>query len=443
VEVKNMYIYCVNLNKAEGMKLAEPIYVTVGASTSPVLAAREGAVLDENLIKRLLRYGVSMVDIFSEEAIEGLDESIARAQKRKENNAKKERERIAQEEREEERKRKEMEEAARLATHERVVRPPASIKADLPPETIAPIKSVIDQKLKEEAIGSIQELFTCFNLKPGETLNKTTAYQCVSNVEKVVSDLVDVLEEDAGGFIHISSLKSFDEYTYHHSLSVALLSMSTGRALKLHEDVIFRLGRCAMMHDIGKKMVPLDIINKKGKLTDAEYEKIKHHAIQGAITLKNSGIGDIELWNAVMFHHEKVDGSGYPKGLHGKDIPLFSKIIAVADVYDAITSYRTYRNPLLPSETFEIIRRDVNKAFDYEVVKAFFEKLDFYPINTIVELSDGRLGIVIADEASSRSRLRPTIRIWGTSQIEYLAAPINMDISIVNVHRLEDFPSEF
>jgi len=197
-----------------------------------------------------------------------------------------------------------------------------------------------------------------------------------------------------------------------------------------------------MMHDIGKQTIPIEIINKKSKLTDAEYLQIKNHSIQGAITLKNSGIGDIELWNAVMFHHEKVNGTGYPKGLHGKDIPLFSKIIAVADVYDAITSYRAYRNPLLPSETFEIIRKDVTHAFDYEVVKAFFEKLELYPVNTIVELSDGRLGIVVADDSVSRSRLRPTVRIWGTSQIEYLSTPINMDISIIGVHRLDDFPVE-
>jgi len=427
-----MYIYRIKLNEAKGMKLAEPIYVTVGSNNSPILAAREGAVLDETLINRLARYDVHMVDIFSEESIEGMDDKIAKAKKRKEETRKKEtiKEEMAKKE------------TVILSSGERVVHPPSSINADLPPETVAPIKPVIDEKLKEEAIGSIQQLFTCFNVGQGETLNKTTAYQCVSNVERVVSDLVDVLSDDTNGFIHINGLKSFDEYTYHHSLSVALLSISTGRVLGLHEDAIFRLGRCAMMHDIGKQMIPLDIINKKTKLTDAEFEKIKHHSIQGAITLKNSGIGDIELWNAVMFHHEKVNGTGYPKGLHGKDIPLFSKIIAVADVYDAVTSYRTYRNPLLPSETFEIIRKDVNRAFDYEVVKAFFEKLELYPINTIVELSDGRLGIVIEDDSVSRSRLRPTIRIWGTTQIEYLAAPINMDINIVAVYRLEDFPSE-
>jgi HD-GYP domain-containing protein (c-di-GMP phosphodiesterase class II) len=139
-----------------------------------------------------------------------------------------------------------------------------------------------------------------------------------------------------------------------------------------------------------------------------------------------------------MFHHEKVNGSGYPKGLKGKGIPIFSKIISVADVYDAVTSYRSYRLPMLPSEAFELISRDVNVAFELDVVKAFFAKLELYPMNTIVELSDGRLGMVVESEGASR--LKPCIRIWGSTEIINLASAMNSTVSIVGVMNPQDLP---
>jgi HD-GYP domain-containing protein (c-di-GMP phosphodiesterase class II) len=193
-----------------------------------------------------------------------------------------------------------------------------------------------------------------------------------------------------------------------------------------------------MMHDVSKQTIPLEIINIKGKSTDAEYKTIQNHPVIGASNLRTAGIGDVELWNGIMFHHEKVNGSGYPKGLKGKHIPLFSKIICVADVYDAVTSYRSYRLPMLPSEAFELISKDVNVAFELDVVRAFFAKLELYPMNTIVELSDGRLGMVVESEGASR--LKPCIRIWGSTEVINLAAAGNTGVSIVSVMSPQDLP---
>ena len=402
-----------------GMKLAEPVYISDTSDRTTVLAAREGTDLSVNLINRLASYRVQTVDIVSYKLAENTDNRVAPQPVQQ----------------------KTQEKTVTTPT-ERIVRPPASVKIDLPPENIKPIKSVLNEKLKEEAVDSIQQLFTCFSPMQGGAINKTTAYQCVSDIERVVGDLVDILSSDSTGLVHIHDLKSFDEYTYHHSLSVAMLSMATGRELGLHIDDIFRLGRCAMMHDVGKQLIPLDILNKRGKLNDVEFAKMKNHSVLGASTLRMNDMGDVELWNVVLNHHERINGSGYPRGILGKDIPLFSKIISVADVYDAITSYRMHRNPLLPSEAFEIIRKDIGVSFEYDVVKAFFEKLELYPVNTVVELSDGRLGIVVECDGALRRRLRPAVRIWGTSEIEYLAAPINMDIKITGVFHPEDFPDQ-
>ena len=436
-----MQTHKIKLNEVEsGMRLAKSVYVPTDSGASAMLAARAGVELNENIVGRLAKYGVDMIEIVPERSDEDMD--YREPPKKLEENSQKNLQENSQKNLQE--KNVSPPPSPSLPSPspppaKRILQPPASMKVDLPPENIEPIKPIVDEKLKEEAVDSIQQLFTCFSPGQKGTINKTTAYQCVSDIERVVGDLVGVLSSESTGLVHINDLKSFDEYTYHHSLSVAMLSMATGRELGLQSDDIFRLGRCAMMHDVGKQLIPLDIINKKGKLNEMEFAKMENHSILGATTLKINEIGDMELWNAVMHHHEKINGSGYPKGLLGKDIPLFSKIISVADVYDAITSYRVYRDPLLPSEAFEIIRKDIGIAFDYDVVKAFFEKLELYPVNTIVELSDGRFGIVVECDDALRRRLRPAVRIWGTTEIEYLAAPKNMDIKIVGVFHHDDF----
>jgi len=395
-----MYTRFIPIEEAEqGMVLAEAVYIVTNTGAN-MMMARKGTELDSNLISVLKRREVRKIEIISETP--GENEEVPY-----------------------------------------VAPPPKTVEVKIqgtpkpPPEkNYTPVKTVVSEKLKDEAVDSVKQLFTCVTAQGG--VNKTTAYQCVSELDNVVSDLLSVISSDPTGMIHINDLKHYDEYTYHHSLSVSMLSISTGRVLGLREDELQRLGRCAMMHDIGKQLLSFDIIGKKGKLTEDEFAQVKNHPVLGASSLKAASIGDVELWNAIMFHHEKIDGSGYPKGLKGKDIPLFSKIIAVADVYDAVTSYRPYRSPMLPSEAFEVIRQGVGTHFEMDVVKAFFAKLELYPLNTIVELSDGRLGMVV--ECGYNQRLRPVVRVWGSTEIVDLSANMNQSISIVSVMNPSDLP---
>lgn len=398
-----MYRRVIRIEDAKpGMVLSEPVYIITTTGTN-MLAARKETPLDANLIKMLTMRNVQTIEIHSDIPPEGAE------------------------------------------VPPNYVPPPSApslkvAKSSPPPEKFVQVKTIVDDKLKEAAVDSIKQLFDCFNSPDGGT-NKTTAYRCVENLEGVVGDLLGVITEDTSGLVHINDLKHFDEYTYHHSLSVSMLAMTTGRELGMDGDTLFRLGRCAMLHDIGKQMIPLEIINKKGKLTDNEFKIVKSHAALGASNLKAAAIGDVELWNGIMFHHEKLNGSGYPKGLKGQDIPLFAKIISVADVYDAITSYRSYRLPMLPSEAFDIISREVNVSFELNIVKAFFSKLELYPINTIVELSDNRLGMVV--ESEGNSRLRPVVRIWGSTEVVNLAAAMNQGINIVSVMNPADLPEGY
>ena len=299
-------------------------------------------------------------------------------------------------------------------------------------------KPTVKNELRDQAVNSIRNLFdaTKESMVPGG--NMTTAYQAVRDVDDVVYQLVNVIKFDPGGLVHINNLKSYDEYTYHHSLSVAVLSVAIGQTIGLVGNELRNLCRCAILHDIGKIFVPIDLINKPGKLDQKEFETVKDHAIRGGQYLKNGTIGNMELWIGIMCHHEKIDGTGYPRGLKKDEIPLFSRIVSVADVYDALTSLRPYRNPMTPSEALEMVMYGSGTAFDVNVVQAFKLKLELYPVNTIVELSDKRLGIVINNSNASR----PILQMLGSDEVVDLSDMSNMSLVIMRVHNPNESPTD-
>ena len=174
-------------------------------------------------------------------------------------------------------------------------------------------------------------------------------------------------------------------------------------------------------------MVPKSIIGKPSALTPAEFLEIKKHPEQGAKYLRTEFIGNQELWDAVTCHHEKHDGTGYPRGLKGNDIPVFSKIIAVADVYDALTSFRSYRDPMRPpANAIELIMSEAETSFDLDIVKAFIKRIELYPIGTVLHLSDKRIGVVVGN----RNPMRPAVKILDTGTIVDLTTFENLHLVI-------------
>ena len=288
----------------------------------------------------------------------------------------------------------------------------------------------IKNDLRDQAINSIRNLFDATKESLDQNGNMTTAYQAVKGLDNLVYQLVNVLTLDTSGLVHINNLKSYDEYTYHHSLSVAVLSVAIGQALGFDNQELKSLCRCAILHDIGKMLVPIGLITKPGQLDANEFNIVKTHAEQGGQLLKSGVIGGIDLWLGVAFHHEKVDGTGYPRRLKKDEIPLFSRIISVADVYDAVTSYRPYRDPMVPCNALELIMSGTDTSFDFDIVQAFKQKLELYPVNTIVELSDKRVGIVI-DNSNAK---RPVIQILNSDAIVDLAGLRNLSLVITQVY---------
>lgn len=208
----------------------------------------------------------------------------------------------------------------------------------------------------------------------------------------LVRQIADSVDRNPSALISVARLKTHDSYTYLHSVAVCALMVGLARQLGLDEDMVQLAGAGGLMHDLGKATVPLDILNKPGRLTDAEFAHMKRHSVAGGSMLKEAG-APVEVQDIALYHHEKFSGGGYPVGLVGNDIPLLARMGAVCDVYDAVTSERAYKRPWSPAEA---IREMANWRghFDERIFSAFVKFVGIYPVGSLVRLSSNELALV-------------------------------------------------
>lgn len=230
----------------------------------------------------------------------------------------------------------------------------------------------------------------------------------VSDIKPIVADIVDNIIDNQDVMLSMHQLYDYHKYTYSHCVNVGVISTYIGSRLNYNKDELIQVATAGMLHDIGKKYIPASILDKKEKLTDDEYSIIRNHPNQGYKMIK--GINSISGLTkvAVLDHHERCDGSGYPRGLNCNDISSFSKVIAVADTYDAMTTDRSYRKAFSASETVEYLMGDGGKLYDFKVIDNFTKSVAIFPDGTVVELSNGIQGIVIKNNPDFT--LRPVIR---------------------------------
>lgn len=223
---------------------------------------------------------------------------------------------------------------------------------------------------------------------------------------------VDDLLDSGSGYINVfdmlHNMRSYDDVTYVHSLNVALICNVFARWLKMSDEEIKLATLCGLLHDIGKVNCPDEIIKKDSKLSNDEYARVKRHTMEGYNILRNYPISE-SIMNSALMHHERCDGSGYPFGLRNAKIDSFAKMVAIADVYDAMTSARVYRGPCCPFTVIELFESEGLQKYDTRFIMTFLENVvNTYMLQT-VRLSDGREGEVVF---INRSRLsRPTIKI--------------------------------
>ena len=247
------------------------------------------------------------------------------------------------------------------------------------------------------------------------------------NAQKLVEEINDSVSRNPGALISLARLKTADDYTYMHSVAVCALMIALAKQLGLDEQEIRRAGLAGLLHDLGKMQVPMEVLNKPGKLTDEEFAIIKKHPEEGHRMLLSSPGADEVMLDVVLHHHEKVDGTGYPKGLKGDEISLFAKMGAVCDVYDAITSNRPYKAGWPPSESLRKMAEWSKGHFDQRVFQAFVKSLGIYPIGSLVRLASGRLALVI--DQSEKSLLTPCIKVFYSTSAGARILPEIIDLS--------------
>ena len=242
----------------------------------------------------------------------------------------------------------------------------------------------------------------------------------------VVNGMVDSIFRNQDALLSLTRLKSYDDYTFQHSLNVAVMTVSLGRNLGLVKDELSRLGVGAILHDIGKMQIPEQILNKPGRYTDDEFAIMKTHTLKGAAILMNAPDVEKESTAVALNHHERFGGKGYPRGLQGMGIGKFGLISAIVDVYDAITSDRVYHKGLPSHQAIQKIYEWAQTDFYPVYVQKFIQCLGVYPIGTVALLDTGELGVVYNQNHSDL--LRPWVRLVRKSGGEPMSPPVDADL---------------
>lgn len=266
------------------------------------------------------------------------------------------------------------------------------------PEPLDVVPSIIKRTVSfDEELSAAKKIHTktknavtsMFNeVRMGKALDVTEAAPLVDEINSSI-------ERNPNALLSLARLKNADEYTYLHSVAVCMLMLALAKQLNLNEKQTRQAGIAGLLHDVGKMMIPNTIINKPDKLTDEEFITVKKHPRLGWEILKSSYQVDEVALDVCLHHHERVDGKGYPEQISGDDLTLFARMGAVCDVYDAISSDRSYKKAWGPGESISKMTSWREGHFDETVFRAFVKTIGIYPNGTLLKLKSGRLGVVI------------------------------------------------
>lgn len=256
----------------------------------------------------------------------------------------------------------------------------------------------------------------------------------IKKLKRVVQGIVDQILNEETSLFGLTTLRDYDEYTFTHSVNVCIFSVALGRRLGLSKIQLYDLGLAALFHDIGKSRVPVDVLNKSTELTEEEWHAITNHPWLGVLSLFQVRSAQDLPYRAMVVafeHHMKMDLTGYPRPIRPRAMGIFSKIVAVADGFDAATSRRAYQtDPLSPAAVLQEMRDNPRRGMDPVVVKAFINLLGLYPVGTLVVLDSFELAIVHAVNPHPEMMSRPIIRVVSDPQGNILHPGTLVDLSV-------------
>ncbi len=262
------------------------------------------------------------------------------------------------------------------------------------------VHDVVNEATRQEAIYFIKK--TMENYSSMELINSAEAIEIVNKILDEILTLDDII-------VNLMDIKTCDSYTFAHCVNVCILSIITGLKLKLNNEQLKELGIGALLHDIGKLMIPTDILLKKAALSNSEYEIVKQHSILGYNIIKKLPLISEFSARVALEHHERFNGKGYPNGLVDDEIHLYSRIVAITDIFDALTSNRIYRKKISTNQAIEYLTVMAAPTLDSTVLNCFIEIIPPFPVGTGVILNSGEKGVVIG--LNKNLPTRPVVRL--------------------------------
>ncbi|CAN7356492.1 MULTISPECIES: HD-GYP domain-containing protein [unclassified Paenibacillus] len=287
-------------------------------------------------------------------------------------------------------------------------------------------QDVIQDETRSKAVTEIRNTFK----KVMEDSNKRGAvnyYDIGRNFRDVMKMIIDDLSAHEGAMVMLNNMNVKDNYLFQHSVNVSIYAIMLGISYGYSRDKLETLGLGALLHDIGKTKVPLGILRKPSQLTPDEFKEMKNHTTYGFNLLKDEPNIPLLSAHCALQHHERINGSGYPRGIQGGEINEFARWIGLVDSYDAMTTTRVYRRPLLPHEAMEQLFAGSGTMYDQSQIALFRDKIAIYPLGITVRLNTGEYGLV--SKLNMSVPHRPTIRVLQDEAGTVLKEPYEIDLS--------------
>lgn len=304
------------------------------------------------------------------------------------------------------------------------------------------IPEILSEETQRQTMATIRTVFRDLVDQPGK--RHTGAYPYVGrSLRQVMHLMMDDLQRNRDAMIMLLNLNTVDHYLYMHSLNVCVYTMLLGMAYGYNSEQLNVLGLGALLHDIGKMKISNKLLLKPGPLTPAEFEEMKKHTEFGFAMLKDEPNIPLLAAHCAFQHHERLNGSGYPRGLKSHEIHEYAKWIGIVDSYDAMTGHRVYREAMLPHQAVEILYTGSDSLYDTSMLKVFRDKVAIYPVGITVKLNTGESAVVV--DINSASMHRPVVRVLTNEAGEDISAPYDMDLSkqlSVLISKVETGPSE-
>jgi HD-GYP domain-containing protein (c-di-GMP phosphodiesterase class II) len=301
----------------------------------------------------------------------------------------------------------------------------------------APTETATDKEFHEESKAAANRTYSQSVAVTKDVINSVRIGKTpnIRKIKRVVQGIVDQVLNEETSLIGLTAIRDYDEYTFTHSVNVCIFSVALGRRLGMTKLQLYELGLAALMHDIGKSRVPIDVLQKNGELSDEEWKWMASHPWLGVLVLFQFRRQQEELSYRAMTvcqeHHMKIDLTGYPKCIRPREVSLLSKIVTIADGYDAATSRRVYKTEALaPSSVLEEMRDNPRRGLDQVLVKAFINLLGIYPVGTLVVLDTFELAVVSAANPNPEALSRPIVKIISDAQGNAISPPLQVDLAV-------------